>query len=125
LSAEDLREHLFKRIGDIAWWMSEQTGWSDEEVKDVCSRIHVMPFLSMSTAEFDGHNPSLFERGTDGDWEPTKALRDIEKFLDEWNDRAREDGRPEDCFVGVILDSAVSMARFEMSQSEATTNFLF
>ena len=125
LSAEDLREHLFKRIGDIVWWMSAQADWTDLEVEDVCSRIHVMPFLSMSTKEFDGHNPSLFERGDQGDWVPTKALLSIEKFLDEWNAKANADGRPEDRFVGVILDSAVSMAGFEMSQSEATTNFLF
>lgn len=125
LSAEDLREHLFKRIGDIAWWMAESTGWSKSDVEDVCSRIHVMPFLSMTTSEFDGQNPSLFKRGANGDWVPTKTLSAIEAFLEEWNNKAEAEGRPEDRFVGVILDSAVSMAGFEMSQSEATTNFLF
>lgn len=125
LSAEDLREHLFKRIGDIAWWMSEETGWTEEEVEDVCSRIHVMPFLSMSNKEFAEPNPSLFARGSGGDWQSTKSLDAIEALLDEVNEAADKNGRPEDRFVGVILDSAVSMAGFEMSQSEATTNFLF
>lgn len=125
LSAEDLREHLFKRIGDIAWWMSEEIGWTEEEVEDVCERIHVMPFLSMGTKEFTELNPSLFERGAGGDWRPTRSLESIEKFLDEANAEADAKGRPEDRFVGVVLDSAVSMAGFEMSQSEATTNFLF
>lgn len=126
LSAEDLREHLFKRIGDIAWWMSDQTGWAEEQIEDVCSRIHVMPFLSMSNQEFGDLNPSLFSRGGDrGEWGPTPSLDSIEKFLDEANREAVANGRPEDRFVGVILDSAVSMAGFEMSHSEATTNFLF
>lgn len=125
LSAEDLREHLFQRIGDIAWWMSEQAGWSDSEVEDVCDRIHVLPFLSMDNSEFNELNPSLFERGAGGDWQPTRSMKSIERFLEEWNAKADADGCPEDRFVGVILDSAVSMAGFEMSQSEATTNFLF
>lgn len=125
LSAEDLREHLFQRIGDIAWRMGEEFGWTDDQVEDVCDRIHVMPFLSMGMTEFTDLNPSLFERLPDREWGPTKCLNSIEQFLDEANAAADGDGRPEDRFVGVILDSAVSMAGFEMSQSEATTNFLF
>ncbi|OWQ98360.1 AAA family ATPase [Sphingopyxis witflariensis] len=125
LSAEDLREHLFKRIGDIARRMSEQFGWADEEVEDVCARIHVMPFLSMGVTEFTELNPSLFRRGAGGDWEPSESLRSIERFLEDANNEADANERPEDRFVGVILDSAVSMAGFEMSQSEAATNFLF
>ena len=125
LSAEDLQEHLFNRIGDIAWWMSEQFGWIDEQVEDVCSRIHVMPFLSMSQTEFEQPNPSLFERDSRGEWSPTTTLLGVKSFIEEWNERADEEGRSDDRFVGVILDSAVSMAGFEMSQSEATTNFLF
>lgn len=125
LSAEDLREHLFKRIGDIAWWMGEEMGWSDEEVEDVCARIHVIPFLSLDKNEFSGLNPSLFERSVGGHWCPTRSLKGIEDFLDEANAEADARGCPEDRFVGVILDSAVSMAGFELSQSEATTNFLF
>lgn len=125
LSAEDLREHLFLRIGDIARRMGEEFGWSDDQVEDVCDRIHVMPFLSMGMTEFTDLNPSLFERRPDREWGPTKCLDSIEQFLDEANAAADADGRPEDRFVGVILDSAVSMAGFEMSQSEATTNFLF
>ncbi|MCW2411586.1 MULTISPECIES: AAA family ATPase [unclassified Sphingobium] len=125
LSAEDLREHLFKRIGGIAWQMGEENGWSGEQVEEVCARIHVMPFLSMSRSEFSELNPSMFERGADGDWQPTSSLVHIEKFLDDANAEAEAANRPQDRFVGVILDSAVSMAGFEMSQSEATTNFLF
>lgn len=125
LSAEDLREHLFQRIGDVAWSLGSQSRWCEDDVEDVCSRIHVMPFLSMSNAEFSELNPSLFERDTTGDWRPTSSLTSIERFLDEVNAEADAAGRPEDRFVGVILDSAVSMAGFEMSQSEATTNFLF
>lgn len=125
LSAEDLREHIFKRIGDIAWWMGEQNGWTEEMVEDVCDRIHVMPFLSMSMTEFTEPNPSLFQRGPGGEWEATPTLKSIETFLDEENAKAVASGKPEDRFVGVVLDSAVSMAGFEMSQSEATTNFLF
>lgn len=125
LSAEDLREHLFERIGGIARWMKGQTGWTDEDVNDVCSRIHVMPFLSMEPEEFKFLNPSLFEWSMDGDWRPTPSLTHIEEFLDDWNTRADVEGRPEDRFVGVILDSAVSMSGFEMANTEATTNFLF
>ena len=125
LSAEDLREHLFQRVGAIARWMEVDPDGSRVDAEDVCRRIHVMPFLSMTNAEFDELNPALFERGAEGRWQPTSTLNHIERFIDEWNSNAISEGRPEDRFVGVILDSAVSMAGFEMSQSEATSNFLF
>ncbi|WP_343525353.1 AAA family ATPase [Sphingomonas sp.] len=124
LTAEDLREHVLQRIGMIARRMIDQSGGSDEDVAALCRRIHVMAFLSMDTTEFTEPNPCLFKRGAGG-WQPSAVLKGVESFLDDWNARAEDNGRPEDRIVGVILDSAVSMAGFELANSEATTNFLF
>jgi hypothetical protein len=124
LTAEDLREHVLQRIGMIARRMTAQTGGSDVDVAALCRRIHVMAFLSMDTAEFTEPNPCLFKREA-GEWQPSLVLKGVESFLDDWNARAEENGRPEDRIVGIILDSAVSMAGFELANSEATTNFLF
>ena len=124
LTAEDLREHLMQRIGSIAKHMIAESGGDPKEAVDLCERIHVMAFLSMTPAEFSEPNPCLFERA-EGTWRPTKVLEEVEKFLDLWNERMAAEGRPEDRFVGVILDSAVSMAGFELTDSGATTNFLF
>lgn len=124
LTAEDLQEHLLKRIGMIARRMTADAGGTSHDVTALCQRIHVMAFLSMSAAEFGEPNPCLFERDG-GRWQPSSVLKGVEAFLDNWNQQAVADGRPEDRIVGVILDSAVSMAGFELANSEATTNFLF
>lgn len=121
LTAEDLREHVLQRIAAIARRMMQEAGRPGEDAAALCQRIHVMAFLSMSMAEFDEPNPSLFTKGPGGRWEPSAVLKGIEKFLDDWNGQAAA----EDRIVGVFLDSAVSMAGFEMTNSEATTNFLF
>lgn len=121
LTAEDLQEHVFQRIGSIARKMVDLNGGTEADVAAICDRIHVMAFLSMGQDEFTEPNPCLFERGHDGRWKPTKSLNDIESFLEDWNEHAKG----EDRIVGVIMDSAVSMAGFEMTYSEATTNFLF
>lgn len=124
LTAEDLREHLLQRIGSIARRMLIENGGDPADTATLCQRIHVMAFLSMNSAEFDEPNPCLFER-QDGTWQASKVLNNVERFLDAWNEQMDIDGRPEDRIVGVILDSAVSMAGFELSDSGATTNFLF
>ena len=121
LTAEDLKEHVLQRIGSIARSIVAETGGTQEDVVSICDRIHVLAFLSMSNSEFKDPNPCLFGRGEGGRWEPTGTLNRIESFVHDWN--ANSD--PDDQIVGVILDSAVSMAGFEMAHSEATTNFLF
>lgn len=125
LTAEDLREHLLLRIGTIARRMMQETGGTERDAVALCQRIHVMAFLSMTQREFPEPNACLFERGSGGRWQPSSVLDGIEAFLDDWNSQVEEDGRPEDRIVGVILDSAVSMAGFELANSEAATNFLF
>lgn len=121
VTAEDLREHLLKRIWGIARRMMAETGATAEDVTALCGRIHIMAFLSMTKKEFDEPNPSLFARGSNGRYQPSSVLQGIERFVEAWNKQAAEDDR----IVGVVLDSAVSMAGFEMTNSEATTNFLF
>lgn len=125
LTAEDLREHLLLRIGAIARQVIEENGGTEEDVAILCQRIHVMAFLSMTQKEFPEPNACLFEHGPGGRWQPSPVLNGIETFLDEWNTQVEEEERPEDRIVGVILDSAVSMAGFELANSEAATNFLF
>jgi AAA domain len=118
LSAEDLREHLYLRINGIVKALKAQ--YPDLDVEEVCGRIHVFPFLSFSEEEFAGSNPSLF-RGRRNNWRPSPTMRGVEEFIDAWNGSAPVG----DKIVGVIMDSAVSMAGFELSDSEATTDFLF
>lgn len=118
LSAEDLREHLYLRINGIVEAL--KVHHPDLDVEDVCGRIHVFPFLSFSEQEFVGSNPSLF-RGRRNNWRPSPTMRGIEEFIDTWNASHDDD----DKIVGVIMDSAVSMAGFELADSEATTDFLF
>ena len=118
LTAEDLREHLFLRLRDIA--NSMKATYSGIDCADLCSRIHVIPFLSLTEDEFDDSNPSLF-RGRRNQWQRSATLKGIEEFIEGWNAAASEDDR----IIGVIMDSAVSMSGFELSNSEATTDFLF
>ncbi|WP_288338659.1 AAA family ATPase [uncultured Sphingomonas sp.] len=125
LTAEDLREHLLLRIGSIAHRLMQENGGTEEDAVALCQRIHVMAFLSMTQTEFPEPNACLFQHGPGGRWRPSPVLDGIEAFLDDWNKQVEEDGRPEDRIVGVILDSAVSMAGFELANSEAATNFLF
>ena len=125
LTAEDLREHLLKRVGGIAKRLVAESGGTANDAAALCRRIHIMAFLSMGMKEFTEPNPCLFKRGAGGRWEPSAVLDGVESFLDRWNRQVKLEGRHEDRIVGVILDSAVSMAGFELANSEATTNFLF
>lgn len=121
VTAEDLRGHVLKRIRGIAEQMVRETGGTAEDIAALCGRLHIMAFLSMTEAEFNEPNPCLFKRGASGRYEPSAVLVGIERFIDDWNAKATDDDR----IVGVILDSAVSMAGFELANSEATTNLLF
>lgn len=118
ITAEDLRDHIFLRLRDIAHAMKEEFPAVDCE--DLCSRIHVIPFLSLTAEEFTGSNPSLFESRS-SDWRRSMTLKGIEEFIDSWNTSNDEDDR----IIGVIMDSAVSMSGFELTDSKATTEFLF
>ena len=118
LSAGDLREHIFLRIGGIARAMKDAYPGIDTEA--LCDRIHVIPFLSLTEEEFTGMNPCLF-RGQRESWHRTASMKEIEEFIATWNKNAAETDR----IIGVILDSAVSMSGFELSNSAATTNLLF
>ncbi|KQN01690.1 hypothetical protein ASE82_14735 [Sphingomonas sp. Leaf230] len=117
LSAEDTREQLFMRLRSV---LTEMHGFSDQIAREVCSRIHVMPFVSMTEKEFDRPNPSLFAAA--GAWGPSETMKAIRVFITQWNDAAR---RPEDRIVGVIMDSATSMAGFDANAADAVTNFFF
>lgn len=118
LSAEDLREHLYSRLGGIARQLKSE--FPQIDCQKLCDRLHVIPFLSLSEEEFCEVNPSLYE-GKRSHWQESMTLSGIEEFIDDWNSDAPDD----DKIIGVIMDSAVSMAGFELSNSEATTNFLF
>jgi len=119
VSAEDIREHIYLRLAGIGNAMKEQHPRLDVEA--LCNRIHVIPFLSLDDNEFPGENPRLF-RDTDTGWEASDTLEGIEEFITAWN---HEDRPQEDRIIGVILDSAVSMAGFELTNSDATTALLF
>ena len=124
LSAEDIREDIFLRINGIVRQLRRE-GHPDLDVAEICSRIHVLPFISMTEEEFAAPNPSLFRRSAQGEWVATSTLTDVEKFIGSWNRDADEGGRPDGRIIGVVVDSAVSMAGFELANSEATTNLLF
>lgn len=117
LSAEDLRGDLLRRLGGIVASLEPDPQVQEE----ICRRIQVLPFLSMSREEFAAKNPCLFWRGVNHEWEPTPTLTEIESYIEQWNDTADLSDR----IVGVVMDSATTMAGFETTNAEATTNFLF
>lgn len=116
LSSEDYREQLMGRLASILRTMVGDAKQADA----ICRRIHLLPFLSLGLDEFEDAAPRLFHmRGSA--WEPSATMKEIETFIDRWNG----DHEPADHIIGVILDSAVSMAGFELTNTEATTAFLF
>lgn len=117
LSAEDLSGELYRRLGGIV--RSVEADPIKQEA--ICSRVQIIPFLSLTREEFREKNPCLFHRGRNRDWIPNATLHHIERHIDEWNSKAPLG----DKIVGVVMDSATSMAGFETTNAEATTNFLF
>jgi len=116
LSAEDTDKQIFMRLRGIA---KDVIGLDEQDARDTCARIHVMPFISMSEREFDQPNGLFsFEKG----WGPSETMDAIRDFIEGWNAKAKDD---DDKIVGVIMDSATSMAGFEATVSEAVTNFFF
>jgi hypothetical protein len=117
LSAEDLQGDLMRRLGGIVASREPEV----KKQEEICSRIQIIPFLSMTREEFRAKNPCLFWRGRDHQWTPTQTLIEIERYIDDWNRTASTS----DKIVGVVMDSATTMAGFETTNAEATTNFLF
>ncbi len=119
LTAEDARPQIVGRLRDIVQNTMHQ---SAAVAHETCSRLHVMPFLSMTEDEFGHPNASLLRFG---DVPRLASLRGHGRgspLHHEWN--ARHDD-PEDRIVGVVMDSATSMAGFDGMEGEATTNFFF
>lgn len=119
LTAEDARPQIVGRLRDIVQNTMHQNAAAAHET---CSRLHVMPFLSMTEDEFGHPNASLLRFGDDRVWRPSEVMAEVRRYITEWN--ARHDD-PEDRIVGVVMDSATSMAGFDGMEGEATTNFFF
>lgn len=119
LTAEDARSQIVGRLRDIVQNTMHQNAAA---AASTCARLHVMPFLSMSEAEFGHPNASLLRFGEDRVWRPSGVMEEVRRYITEWN--ARHDD-PEDRIVGVVMDSATSMAGFDGMEGEATTNFFF
>lgn len=119
LTAEDARPQIVGRLRDI---VETTMGQDAAAAHETCSRLHVMPFMSMTEDEFRHPNASLLRFGDDRVWRPSEVMLEIRRYIEEWN--AGHDD-PEDRIVGVVLDSATSMAGFDGMEGEATTNFFF
>ncbi|WP_294392536.1 AAA family ATPase [uncultured Sphingomonas sp.] len=119
LTAEDTRPQILGRLRDIVENTMQQSSAIGHET---CSRLHVMPFLSMTEDEFKHPNASLFRLGIDRVWGASEVMQEVRDYIAKWN--ARHDD-PEDRIVGVVLDSATSMAGFDSMEGEATTSFFF
>ncbi|WP_198356288.1 AAA family ATPase [Sphingomonas sp. TX0522] len=120
LTAEDTREQIVGRLRDV---VEHSLGQGREAALRTCKRIHVMPFLSMSEDEFSHLSPSLFEQPPkERHWEASAVMEEVRRYVREWNG-AHDD--PEERIVGVVMDSATSMAGFDSLDAQATTNFFF
>lgn len=119
LTAEDARPQIVGRLRDIVQNTMHQSAAAAHET---CSRLHVMPFLSMTEDEFGHPNASLLRFGDDRVWRPSEVMSEVRRYITQWN--ARHDD-PEDRIVGVVMDSATSMAGFDGMEGEATTDFFF
>lgn len=53
---------------------------------------------------------------------PSETMKAIRVFITDWNKGAE---RPEDRILGVVMDSATSMAGFDSNAADAVTNFFF
>ncbi len=119
LTAEDTRSQIVGRLRDIVQNTMHQDAAT---AASTCRRLHVMPFLSMTEEEFDHPNASLLRFGEDRIWRPSGVMEEVRRYITGWNDRH---DKPEDRIVGVVMDSATSMAGFDGMEGEATTNFFF
>lgn len=119
LTAEDTREQIMGRLKDVITHSMKQC---TEARLRTCARLHIMPFLSMPEKEFDHPNPSLFQQSKDRSWETTEVLKEVRRYISEWN-RLHE--AAEDKIIGVVMDSATSMSGFDSLDAQATTNFFF
>ena len=120
LTAEDSREQIVGRIRDIISRTLEQ---DEEALRRTCARLHVIPFLSLAEEVFEHDSPSLFEaQGKERVWRSSAVLREIRRYIEAWNVRHED---PEDRIIGVVMDSATSMAGFDSLDALATTNFFF
>lgn len=119
LTAEDTREQIMGRLKDVVTYSMGQDGAARSRT---CSRLHVMPFLSMSEKEFKLPNPSLLALDKERVWGPSEVMLEIRRYISEWN-RLHPD--EEDRIVGVVMDSATSMSGFDSLDAQATTNFFF
>lgn len=117
LSAEDTQDHLHARIRAV---IEDVLGLTGQDALEAAQRLHVMPFLSMTEKEFDHPNAGLFSN-EGGVWSPNKKMTEIRALIEAWNAKASTDDR----IVGVIMDSATSMAGFEAMAADAVTNFFF
>lgn len=122
LSAEDTHEHILMRLGSLARAMYPD---QPEAARLACSRVHVMSFLSMTEREFPQEAPTLFTRGSKRGWEPHERLKGIRHFIEEHNRDKVEAGKVDDQIIGVVMDSATSMAGFESTDSDGVTNLFF
>lgn len=119
LTAEDTREQIVGRLKDV---ITYSMGQDSQTRLRTCARIHIMPFLSMPEGEFDHPNPSLFQQNKDRGWETTDVLKEVRRYISEWNRTHEVD---EDRIIGVVMDSATSMSGFDSLDAQATTNFFF
>lgn len=119
LTAEDAGPQIIGRLREIVLHTMQQ---SREVALETLSRIHVMPFMSMTEEEFDHPNASLMQRTDDKVWRPSDVMKEIRHYIETWNERHLSAA---DKIVGVVLDSATSMAGFDGMDAEATTNYFF
>lgn len=118
LTAEDAGPQIIGRLREIVLHTMQQPR---EVAIQTLSRIHVMPFMSMTEAEFAHPNASLMQRTEDKVWRPSEVMKEVRHYIETWN----EQHPLEDQIVGVILDSATSMAGFDGMDADATTNYFF
>ena len=119
LTAEDSLKQIVGRLRDV---VRHTLGQDEATAKATCDRLHVMLFLSMTEDEFRHPNASLMQLGADRLWEPTPVLLEIRLYIERWSD---QHDAAEDKIVGVIMDSATSMAGFDTIDGHATTNLFF
>lgn len=122
LTAEDTQENILMRLGKLARRMFPQ---DSDAAREACGRVHIMSFLSMSEIEFPQNSPTVFSRSPQKGWEPHDRLLGIRHFIEEHNRISLASERPDDQIIGVVMDSATSMAGFDSTDSDGATNLLF
>jgi len=118
-SGEDTLEEGRERLRDMAEGLM---GLRGDELQDTIERVVFINPAYLDDDEFTGFDPVLFEKGRNGKWRPSGNAEGILASIEQINSEATQ---ADEKVVGIIIDSATSVAGFDAMEGEAVSRFFF